>query len=94
MFARKSRNFSDASGREVDYGSKLISKSIRAKVKYVLSPKWCNVVQLVVQMVLNFHLDLFMRNSRREIVFGTPCSKRNTCGNPCKEVQVFTTERL
>ena len=46
LFARKSRNFSDASGREVDYGSKLISKSIRAKVKYVLSPLWCNVVQI------------------------------------------------
>ena len=28
LFARKSRNFSDASVREVDYGSKLTSKGI------------------------------------------------------------------
>ena len=43
LFARKSRNFSDASGREVDYGSKLISKSIS---KSEVCPKWYNVVQI------------------------------------------------
>ena len=70
LFARKSRNFSDASGREVDYGSKLTSKS-------EVCPKWYNVVQIsgatLSKLVLNYHLDLVSRNSRRGIVFVTPC---------------------
>ena len=87
LFARKSRNFSDASGREVDYGSKLTSKS-------EVCPKWYNVVQISGPTGPIWSLIIIWICSR-EIPDGELfCSIRNTCGTPCKDVQVFTTERL